>query len=109
MKLLAVALTVFIAINLGGCGRWSVERYDAETAERIDQKLPIGMGLGEFQQAFPDAQKMGDGAWLVAVNDVCFFCYSGRGFVRSEQVFARVVRFEGDRLKEVEPLPGVKP
>ena len=104
-------LMILIALVtlLSGCSRWSVERYDAETAKRIDAQVPVGMTMREFRDEFPDARKMGDDADLVSINDICFWCYSGRGFVRSEQVFARVVRFEGDRVSEVQPLPGVKP
>ena len=107
MRILTLAI-ILVAV-LSGCSRWSVERYDAETTARIDEQVPVGMTMREFRDEFPDAKKMGDDAYLVAINDICFWCYSGRGFVRSEQVFARVIRFEGDRVVEVQPLPGVKP
>ena len=109
MSLRNVLLIGIVSVALSACGRWSEERYDVETAKRIDQQLPVGMSVREFRDAFPNASKIDANSWLVSVNDVCFFCYSGRGFVRSEQVFARVVVFDGDRLREVRPLPGVKP
>jgi hypothetical protein len=105
--------TIFVAIamlgSVVGCSRWSIERYDGETSMRIDANLSIGMTSTEFRSAFPDAESMGRDTWLVDVQEVCFWCHSGRGFRQSEEVFARVVTFEDGHLAEIAALPGVRP
>lgn len=111
MSKFVITIVLLTATSLGGCSRWAIERYDAETASRIDTKLEIGMSYSEFSSAFPDAKSMGDGgeSYLVSVENECFWCYSGRGFRQSTEIFARIVSFEGGSLTSIEPLPGVRP
>ena len=87
-----------------GCGHWAVERQDSETAERIDANLRIGMSMAEFRGLFPDAESMGENTYFVSVQEVCFWCYSSRGFRESNQVFARSVTFENNSLVSIDPL-----
>ena len=105
--------TIFVVmamlVSAAGCSRWSIERYDDETTSRIDANLQIGMTSAEFGSAFPDAKSTGPDTWLVSVQEVCFWCHSGRGFRQSEEIFARIVTFENGHLANIAALPGVKP
>jgi hypothetical protein len=108
----AITIMVLAAAILSGCSRWAIERYDAETASRIDARLEIGMSFSEFRSTFPDAKSMGGNdadSYLVSVQSDCFWCHSGRGFRQSTEIFARVVSFESGSLTSIEPLPGVRP
>lgn len=100
---------IVILVSATGCSRWSIERYDDETASRIDASLSIGMTSAEFKSAFPDAKSMGTDTWLVSVKEVCFWCHSGRGFRQSEEIFARIVTFEDGHLVNIAALPEVRP
>jgi hypothetical protein len=111
-KILILILLLVPAL-LVGCGRWHVERYDAEVTERIDVSLPQGMTREQFLATFPDAvliDEQASGArYLVHKEQTCFWCYSGAGFQRSTDVFARVVIFDGDTLSAVEPAREASP
>lgn len=103
---LTIPIAILTILLLGGCGRWAVERHDAQAAVAIDSRLSIGMSLDGFRSAFPDAQSIegtgNDATYLVSARQVCFWCSSGDGFVNSEDVFVRVVRFEGGALASIE-------
>ena len=62
MRILTLAI-ILVAV-LSGCSRWSVERYDAETAARIDEQVPVGMTMREFRERVYAAQ---DAAELYAL------------------------------------------
>ena len=106
--LLRFFLMTMVSMLLGGCGRWAIERQDARAAELIDARLPAGMTLQEFGQAFPAAPAVeGSGdrtAYLTTAQEICFWCRSGQGFVRSTDSFARVVIFEDGILVRIEPV-----
>jgi hypothetical protein len=109
----SVIATVILML-IGGCGRWAVERQEEQAAEIIDARLTVGMTLQAFGEIFPEAQRLDadDGAtvFLIAETQTCFWCYSGDGFVRSEDSFARIVRFENEALIGIEPVKsGGKP
>jgi len=100
-------LMTMVFMLLGGCGRWAIERQDARAAELIDARLPAGMTLQEFGKAFPAAQPVEASddvtAYLATAQEICFWCRSGQGFVRSTDSFARVVIFEDGILVRIEP------
>lgn len=94
------------AMFLGACGAWKPETLEATTAEFIDSRLPARMALADFRSEFPDAVLVdgdeADGTWFVQSRQVCFWCRTSQGFRRSEDVYARVVRFEAGRLASID-------
>jgi len=93
-------------VLLGACGSWSPEKLEGATALAIDGRLPEQMPIADFRAEFPQAVRVdGDemnGSWLVLARQVCFWCRTAWGFQRSEDVYARVVRFENGRLATIE-------
>lgn len=108
VTLLAVASMALLA----ACGAWKPEKLEATTAEAIDSRLPAQMALVDFRSEFPDAVLVdgseADGTWLVHVQQICFRCRTAHGFRRSEDVYARVVHFEGGRLARIEAAGAVQ-
>ncbi len=98
-----------LLLMLAGCGAWHEERLEQATVAAIDDKLTTGMPFEEFRRKFPEATLIrGDdasGDWLVATQRICFICTSPDGFKRSSDTYARIVHFEQNRLKTVNPLP----
>lgn len=108
----ATFVAVVSMVLLAGCGAWKPEKLEATTAEAIDSRLAAQMALADFQSEFPDAVLVdgseADGAWFVHVQEICFWCRSAHGFQRSEDVYARVVHFEGGRLARIEAARAVR-
>lgn len=97
-----VLLVLAMAALLGACGAWKPEKLETTTAHAIDERLASGMAVAEFQGVFPQAVLVdGDetnGRWFVHVERVCFWCRTAAGFQRSEDIYARIVRFEDGQL-----------
>ena len=105
------SLLVFIftaLLVMSGCGRWSAETREEQTADRIDAQLEVGISEAELKTKFPDArlwkEEGGAKSYVVAVNKVCLWCWSHTGFSKSSEDFARLVRFENGRLVGIEPV-----
>lgn len=106
LTLLMVAVTALV----GACGAWKPAKLDATTAGAIDERLPSGLAVATFRQDFPQAVLVEgnktSGRWFVHVQQVCFWCRTAAGFQRSEDVYARIVRFEDGRLAGIDPVDG---
>ena len=106
-------LILSLCLMTAGCGRWAIDRQDERAAELIDARLPAGMTLQEFGREFPAAQAFdsadGQTTYLVTAQQICFWCKSKRGFVRSVDTFARVATFENEVLVRVEPAREAAP
>lgn len=103
-----VVLLGAVTVMLGACGAWKPTRLDASTAHAIDDRLSSAMTVAAFQGQFPDAVLVdGDeinGRWFVHVRRACFWCRTAQGFQRSEDVYARIVRFEDGRLAGIDAV-----
>ncbi len=101
-----VIVPVFLA--LAGCSTWNDQSLEEATAASIDDVLRAEMPLDEFRRIFPDATLLrGDDVssyWVASVQVDCFRCKTADGFRRSRDTYARIVHFERNRLKTVEPL-----
>ena len=101
-KLVTVTMWIAIALSLTACSRWSIERQDARAEALLGDSLQVGMTLQDFQTAFPNAIEVpgsdSGAAFLIATNDVCFWCYSGHGFKESEEVYGTIAHFENGTL-----------
>ena len=105
-----VVLLGAVTVMLGACGAWKPERLEVSTARAIDDRLASQMTPGAFRAEFPDAVLIdGDesnGSWFVHVQRACFWCRSAEGFRRSEDVHARIVRFEDGRIAGIDAVSG---
>lgn len=103
-----VLLLLAVAALLGACGSWKPEKVEAATAHAIDDRLSSEMTVAAFQREFPQAALVDgnetDGSWFLHVQQVCFWCRTAEGFQRSEDVYARIVRFEGGRLAGIDAV-----
>ena len=101
-------LVVAVTALLGACGSWKPEKLEATTAQAIDDRLSSAMTVAAFQGEFPQAVLVDgnetDGSWFLHVQQVCFWCRTAEGFQRSEDVYARIVRFEGGRLAGIDAV-----
>ena len=101
-QIIGLTLLLVISMSFSACSRWSVERQDARAEALLGDSLQVGMSLQDFRAAYPNAKQVpgtdSDAAFLVTASDVCFWCYSGRGFKESEEVFGRIVHFENGTL-----------
>ena len=108
-RLIGLRTLAFSLLVLSGCGRWSPDRYEQATAQRIDSQLQIGMSLADFRSRYPTAVTLeSDGdqqSFLLTDHEVCLLCRTGHGFLVSEDVFARRVSFESGRLMAIEAVP----
>ena len=99
---------MFPLLLLAGCSAWNAERLEQATVTAIDDQLSLEMPLDEFRRSFPDAIQIDvsglSSSWLVYTQKACFMCTTGDGFRRSQETYARVVHFERDRLKSVNPV-----
>ncbi len=92
---------------LAGCGHWSVESHEAKVAASIDARLSMEMTRDEFLTAFPDAELIDEQSdtvsYIIYEQPPCFICSSSHAFIRSTDVFARVIVFDGNRMSAIEP------
>lgn len=104
MSGLRIAVTLLLTASLAACGAWKPERYEADVAERIDSRLSVGMSVDEFLGVFPDATRVEESGpvYFVAFRETCFWCRDREAFRTSRNTWARVVRFEDDRLAAIE-------
>lgn len=104
--LLLAALGHIVALS--ACSTWDSRKLEASTVDMLDKRLRSQMSLTAFRDEFPDAVLVdgddGDGSWFVHVRNVCFWCRTAGGFQRSEDVYARIVRFEGGRLAGIDAV-----
>jgi hypothetical protein len=101
-------LLLISSSSLAACMHWGPERYEEKTRQHLDSQIPIGMSFDEFEQRFPLATlvdgEVGDGAFFVSVNGVCFRCTDSDSFKRSINTYARIAIFENGQLTEIKPV-----
>jgi hypothetical protein len=104
-----VALSILV---LTGCGRWSAASLEEQTREHIDSQLEMGLDESTFKERFTEAQfwreEGGTRDYLMSADEVCIICYSHQGFVTSRQHYARIVRFENEKLVAIKPVEHIR-
>lgn len=96
-------IIVFFALT--GCAKYATK---GKMIEKIEHMTPVGMKEGVFTKEVHNAklvqQEGNKKIYVVVASDPCFFCGSGKTFLRSFEIYADKFTFEDGKLISVDRI-----